>query len=107
MGCPIYIVETINTKSTTQNTMKIIVNPRKWNNSNEAAENVAREMRAYRKGASGYAVVYDDGVDDFSKFSSKFENAVWDLCSWCIVNGGELEIFRNANYAIALRIKED
>jgi hypothetical protein len=87
--------------------MKLTINPRIWNNSNEAAENVAREMRAHRKGASGYAVVYDDGVENFSRFSSKFENAVWDLCSWCIVNGGELEIFRNANYAIALRIEED
>lgn len=88
--------------------MKLTINPRTFNNSNEAAENVAREMGAHRKGASGYAVVYDDDcVANFSRFSSKFECAVWDLCCWCIVNGGELEIFRNANYAIALRIKED
>ena len=83
------------------------INPRIWNNSNDAAANVALEMRAHRKGASGYAVVYDDGVEEFSRFSSGFKNAVWELCRWCIVNGGELEIFRNANYAIALKIKED
>lgn len=87
--------------------MKLTINPRTFNNTNEAAENVAREMGARRKGASGYAVIYDDHFEDFSRFSSKFESAVWDLCRWCIINGGELEIFRNANYAIALRIKED
>ena len=87
--------------------MKIQINPSIWNNSNEAAENVALEMKARRSGHSQYAVVYDDSVESFNRYSKKFQDAVWDLVSWARIHNKQLQIFRNANYAIALRLIEE